>query len=154
MKRLIILLGIFAILAALTAGCAGQPPAVSHGGPVKDYVSLIDNLRAVGATVEPAGEVFQDFFSVTGRAIMVNGENVQVFEYPGESLANAEASTISPDGSTITTKDRAIIVDWIAAPHFYKAGRVLVLYVGDGASVVDLLEAALGPQFAGTKPDL
>ena len=26
-------------------------PIVSHGGPVKDYVSLVDNLRAAGATV-------------------------------------------------------------------------------------------------------
>ena len=30
-------------------------PIVSHGGPVKDYVSLVDNLRAAGATVDPAG---------------------------------------------------------------------------------------------------
>ncbi len=27
------------------AGCVSEEPPVSHGGPVTDYVSLIDNLR-------------------------------------------------------------------------------------------------------------
>ena len=36
-------------------------PIVSHGGPVKDYVSLVDNLRAAGATVDPAGTESADF---------------------------------------------------------------------------------------------
>src|SRR3989442_349236 len=49
-------------------------PVASHGGPTKDYVSLIDNLRAAGVTVEPTSEeVEEPFFSVQGRPIKVNG---------------------------------------------------------------------------------
>ncbi|MCH8893058.1 MAG: hypothetical protein IIB32_06120 [Chloroflexi bacterium] len=43
-------------------------PIVSHGGPVKDYVSLVDNLRAAGATVDPAGTVSQPFFAPQAQA--------------------------------------------------------------------------------------
>jgi hypothetical protein len=41
------------------------------------------------------------------------------------------------------------MVTWVAAPHFYQAGRILVLYVGDDPAILELLEGALGPQFAG-----
>ena len=44
---------------------------------------------------------------------------------------------------------RVIHVDWIAPPHFYHTGRVIVLYVGSNADLIRLLEATLGPQFAG-----
>ena len=127
-------------------GC-GDPnaPVSSHGGPVRDYVSLIDNLRAAGATVEPAGEVSQPFFSVPGYVIAVNGEQVQVFEYQDEAAADAEAATVSPDGSTVGRT----AVSWVAPPHFFKNGRVIVLYVGSNPATLDLLQRALGPQFAG-----
>ena len=141
------------MLTVLGAGCASPqppaptptPPVVSHGGPVTDYVSLIDNLRASGATVEPAGEISQPFFSVKGNAITVNGENVQVFEYADAAAVEAEAALVSADGSSVGTT----MVSWVAAPHFYQAGKLIVLYVGDSATVINVLEAVLGTQFAG-----
>ncbi len=122
-----------------------QPPITSHSGPVKDYVSLFDNLRAAGATVEPAGDISQPFFSVTGNAITVNGENVQVFEYTDAAVADAEALLVSADGSSVGTT----MVNWVAAPHFYKAGKLIVLYVGNDTTVINILEEVLGSQFAG-----
>jgi len=122
-----------------------EAPPVSHGGSVSDYVSLIDNLRAAGATVGPAGDVTQPFFSVKGYVIKVNGEDVQVFEYSDEAAVEAEAELVSPDGSSIGTS----MVSWIAPPHFYKAGRIIVLYVGENPAITETLEIALGKQFAG-----
>ena len=56
-------------------------PIVSHGGPVEDYVSLVDTLRAAGATVDPAGpEAFTDYFAPQGQLLTVNGERVSIFE--------------------------------------------------------------------------
>ncbi len=156
MKRYLALISIFFMLTAWSTGCAGQqppaspplsppPPVVSHGGPVTDYVSLIDNLRAAGATVEPAGEVTQPFFSVKGNVITVNGGRVQVFEYADTAAADTEAALVSPDGSSIGTT----MVGWVAAPHFYKTGRLIALYVSDDTAVINVLEAVLGTQFAG-----
>jgi hypothetical protein len=139
---------------ATVAPTASEPPptetpeplgTASHGGPVRDYVSLVDNLRAAGATVEPAGEVEQPFFSPTGYVIKVNGADVQVFEYPDAEAAEAEAALVSDDGGSIGTS----MVSWVEAPHFYKLERVIALYVGEDSAVTALLESVLGPQFAG-----
>ena len=121
------------------------PVAASHGGPVTDYVSLIDNLRAEGATVESVGEIEQAFFSVAGQSINVNGANVQVFEYADATATGADAALVAPDGGSIGTT----MVTWVAAPHFYKTGMIIVLYVGTDTAITDLLEKVIGPQFAG-----
>ena len=124
---------------------ATTPVAVSHGGPVVDYVSLVDQLRGTGATVAPAGEIEQPFFSGKGLVIKVNGDDVQVFEFAAASAADAEASRVAPDGGSIGTN----MVSWIAQPHFYKAGKIIVLYVGNPGAVTVLLARVVGAQFAG-----
>ncbi len=127
-------------------GCGGSAtPPTSHGGPVKDSVSLIDHLRAANATVVPTGTVAQPFFSVTGQIITVNGEQVQVYEYTNDDGANTDAARISPDGGTIGNS----MVDWIAPPHFYKKGQLIVLCVGTSTSLMKVLESTLGAQLAG-----
>ena len=152
MKRYLALISIIFMLIAWSTGCAGQqpppspqPPVVSHGGPVTDYISLFDNLRATGATVEPAGDISQPFFSVKGLVITVNNSDVQVFEYADAATADTEAALVSPDGSSIGTT----MVSWVATPHFYKTGKLIVLYVGDDTAVLNVLEDVLGSQFAG-----
>lgn len=142
------------LLIALFLSACGAPPAtpsaeadpiMSHGGPVEDYVSLIDSLRGAGATVEPGDEVEQAFFTVKGQIIKVNGADVQVFEYESAEAMEDDAVQVAPDGGSIGTS----MVMWVEAPHFYKAGRILVLHLGEDQTILDLLEGALGPQFAG-----
>ncbi len=132
-------------LVAYGIGCAGEKPPTPTGGQVSDYASLTDNLRKAGATVEPAGEVTQPFFSVQGKIITVNGNDVQVFEYENATAADNEAALVSPDGSSVGTS----MIGWVAPPHFYKAGKLIVLYVGESESVIGELASVLGPQFAG-----
>jgi hypothetical protein len=154
MKRNIFLLTSLLMVALLFTACAPKsqvndaPDAgstTSHGGPVEDYVSLVDALRAAGAEVEPGESIEQPFFSVTGRILEVDGADVQVFEYESAEAMETDASQVAPDGGSIGTS----MVSWIATPHFFKAGRLLVLYVGDDAAILDLLKSALGEQFAG-----
>ena len=40
-------------------------------------------------------------------------------------------------------------VDWVAKPHFYRSGTLIILYVGDDAATRQLLSAVVGPAFAG-----
>lgn len=129
-------------------GANRQPPISSHREPVRDFFSLVCKLRAVGYIVESAGQVSQPFFSVNGQVITVNGGHVQVFEYKTPAAARAAAATVSLDGSSVGTT----IITWVDTPHFYQKGKLIVLYVGNDAGVIDALEAALGPQFAGGKP--
>ncbi len=131
-------------------------PIVSHGGPVKDYVSLVDTLRAAGATVDPEGPMpFADYFAPQGQLLTVNGELVTTFEFGSAEEADAAAEGVSADGSSIvgpTMADgssMAIAIDWMVPAHFYKAGKLIVLYVACDDDVIDLLQETLGPQFAG-----
>lgn len=105
----------------------------------------MDRLRAAGASVEAVGEVEQPFLSVTGAMIKVDGEDVQVFQYSSPAEMEAQAALVSPDGGAVGSSKP----HWIGPPHFYKKGRLLVLYVGDDARVLRALDAALGRQFAG-----
>jgi len=121
------------------------PPVVS----ARDYASLVDNLRAMGMAVEPAGEISQPFFTGAGRAISINGETVQVFEYETGEAAKREAGEVAPDGSSVGTT----MVTWISQPHFFLADRVLVLYVGVDPAVLRALAETMGRPFAGGKVD-
>lgn len=118
-------------------------PTAPRGG--LDYDGLAAALRAKGARVETGGPVEQPFFSVRGRFLRVNGEDVQVFVYADEAAAGKDAALVSADGSTIGTAKPF----WAGPPHFYRRDRVIVLYVGDAAPVRAALESVLGPQFAG-----
>jgi hypothetical protein len=120
-------------------------PGKFQSRPVTDYASLIDSLRARAVNVEPEGEVDQPFLSVTGKMIKLHGEDVQVFQYPNAAAMENQAARISRDGSAVgRTK-----IHWMGPPHFYKQGRLLVLYLGDEKKVIQTLEDVLGRQFAG-----
>jgi hypothetical protein len=145
MKTRFLFLSLFSLLAAFLLAACSSLAAASRTDPVSDYASLLEALRAAGATVEPADPVSQVFFGPEGQVIKVNAQDVQVFEYPDEAAAERDAQTISPDGSSTTTT----MITWVDAPHFYKAGKLIVLYVGSDTDTLQLLEGLLGPQFAG-----
>jgi hypothetical protein len=130
-------LGVVLLLAAGTA-CSSD-----DAGFGRDMFA--SELQRAGAQVELRGDVSQPFFSVTGRIVSVNAQNVQTFEYRDVAAAEAAASTVSRDGGTIGTS----AVSWIATPHFYRRDRLVVLYVGDDANARSLLAMVMGPQFAG-----
>lgn len=152
MKLFLFSIGLFFVVASGSSAGGGtlslsnQPQqSKSPAGPLMDYASLIDNLRTAGVSVEPEGEVDQPFFSAEGRIIKVSGEDVQVFQYSHTAAADAQAALVSPDGSAVGTSK----LHWIGPPHFYKKGKLLVLYVGSNAKALKALEAVLGQQFAG-----
>jgi len=143
-------MGLLLVLAFLYSGCANisqaaSPAPTTEPLAVEEKASLISALKAAGATVEIGESVFQPFFTPEGSILKVNGADVQVFEYESPEEMGNEASQVSSDGGSIGTS----MVTWIDAPHFYKVGRIMVLYVGSDAPVLDLLEGTLGSQFAG-----
>ncbi|MBA3738228.1 MAG: hypothetical protein H0W97_06640 [Actinobacteria bacterium] len=69
-------------------------------------------------------------------------DNVQVstYQYPSEEALDDVRASISPDGYSVPTGTGGIaIVEWVATPHFYGAGKLLVLYVGDKRRTLDAL---------------
>ena len=105
----------------------------------------MDNLRAAGATVDPAGTESADFLAPQRQVLTVNGERVETFEFASAEEADAAAEGVSPTGSSIGTS----MVGWVAPPHSYKAGKLIVIYVASDSDVIDALQEAKGSQFAG-----
>lgn len=119
---------------------------VACGGPASDYDDLLDGLRGAGAEVEVVDDDFsQPFLSAPGRLIRLDGQDVQVFDYPDEGEAREEAALISSDGSSVGTS----MISWMATPHFFQKGTLIAIYAGDDSGALDALETALGPQIAG-----
>ena len=72
--------------------------------------------------------------------------------------AETETGFVSRDGFDLLrppdSEDEgfAAHVDWIGPPHWYQAGRITVLYIGENQKTLDMLENLLGLQFAGRGP--
>jgi hypothetical protein len=153
MKNMKMLVFVAALIVVVGGGAgiyvmnrSGAPvPTVSHGGAVRDHITFVDTLRANGATVEPSGSVDQPFFSVKGQGLKVGVQDVQTFEYADATAAQEDADSVSADGSTIGTSRPS----WVGAPHFYKKGKLIVIYIGSDAKTLELLGRVMGTQFAG-----
>lgn len=145
MIRYSFLIVVLLLIATGDSDCRRKAPSQDGAAATYGYTNLVNDLRAAGVEVETAGEVSQPFFSAKGKIIKSNGSDVQVFEYETAAAANAAASEVASDGRSIGRS----YPSWIAPPHFYKKGKIIVLYLGDNATVMKVLEAALGKQFAG-----
>lgn len=136
----------FMAMAIIATACAAKQDAgETVGQPVDGYDGLLAALRGNGSTVESLDSISQPFFVPEGQVIRVDGSEVQVFEFSNEGDAQSTAETISTDGSSIGTT----MISWVEAPHFYKSGKLIVLYVDEENALVEVLTAVLGPQFAG-----
>ncbi len=160
MKKRPLLLTIAGLLLVLLGfGAFTQVTALS-------YADLVATLRAGGATVIEGGAIRPDtsspeaskpLLSGADHLLTVNGERVEVYDYATTVHAAADAARISPDGSTFGAGfgplgGSAASVDWIAPPHFYASGRLIVQYIGTHQDVTAALARALGPQVAGGTP--
>lgn len=110
-----------------------------------DLENLNQKLHASGTTVKRGQTISQPFFSVVGRVLIVNHEQVQVFVYKTLQRVALEASRVGKTGSPIGTS----MITWIAPPHFYRSGKMIILYVGENEDIISALNKALGEQFAG-----
>lgn len=135
-------------------------------GPVKDFYSLFENLRSIGARAEivdvnkiikdrlPEGATYTQNplapFSVPRKIININGKGMSVFEYLNSQEAEKEAELISADGRRLREESIPLCAGPTARPHFFRKEKIIVLYVlDDDKEILDFLSHLLGPQFAG-----
>lgn len=133
------------LLALLLAACGAAGDSGTSGansGAVSDYSSFITYLEDAGIQVEETGVVNQPFTAIEGKTLAVNGDEMQVFEFADQQTAKAQISDFKDFFDTS-------MIMWIAPPHFFQTGRIIILYLGGNAEIIQALEAAAGAQFAG-----
>ena len=136
--------------------CTSPPPAYNLTVFLAD---LNSNPVAGGQTAVLSGKQSkQPFMQVTGAQVLLWEEPILVYEFPDAAVAEAQAEGISPSGYKIeqvipsnpNPQERVITqLQWRAPPHFFKRGRLIVLYAGENERLLALLAQTLGPQFAG-----
>jgi hypothetical protein len=138
---------------AATPRATPAQAATPGASEVSDQADLVAALRDKGLKVDEVESLKPTvpfLGAQTGTLLRFSGDELdqpielQVYDYADAATAAADAGQILPDGNLETT-----MIEWLAPPHFFGAGRVLVLYLGSDQRVLDLLTAVLGPQFAG-----
>jgi hypothetical protein len=150
-------------LAAIACGVdnGGAPAAGGNTGggatstppPSNSFQSGYDaarmSLESKGAVLVRVSEersgIFDNPFTIT----MVNGEQVDFYEFPSVADAEAASRTVSRDGMIITNGDTAVAIDFLFKPHYFLQGNVIVVYTGGNDATVQLLRQAFGTEFAG-----
>ena len=107
--------------------------------------SLLATLQGAGLDAQVVGDVSQPFFTVAGKSLQLNGEELQVYAYPAPEAAEADAALVAADGSSVGTT----MLNWISTPHFFRSGNLIVIYIGENPAVLQGLQSLLGVQFAG-----
>ena len=133
------------LLVVVACSCGANPGGPSAGSSKEAFFAA---LRQQGASVTP-GQILPQasnpYFDVSAQVVQVNTGTVNVFEYGDAAAAQRDAAKVSLDGSRVGNAS----IDWIGPPHFYRDGRLIVIYAGDAPAVLQPLQAVLGAQFAG-----
>lgn len=136
----------FILWLAMAGLACGQSDQQAEAAEEMSYARLASLLTEAGLAVEITDDrVEQPWSAVSGRLLTVSGESLQVFVHESVESARGAVDDISPDGSRIGTH----VIDWIGSPTFYRADRVVVLYVGDNERIKDALRGILGQPLAG-----
>ena len=115
-------------------------------GAIISLDELSDLFRNTDGNASRGDEAYQSFIGFSGEAMTVFGERVEVYVFDSLEDAEAFASGISANGTSIVGPDGSISsVLWIAPPHWYVRGDTIMLYVGKNLDVIDLLDSISYP---------
>lgn len=133
-----------------TACRSAEQQSHPEGGEISDQVTFIDALRGRGYRVEILGDIQQPFLEGSGTRVRLSGsdidspEELQLYQYISAAAAASDANSLGPGGAP-----PGVQVNWIAPPHFFRAGRLLALYVGSDPETLSILEELLGSEVVG-----
>ncbi len=122
---------------------------------VQDYASFVAYIKTLGLGVGAETKAHSDLYAGNITEVLINNETMYVIEYASETEMTQRASEISPDSTQITrtlpdgTKQITSILRADIPTHYYKKGRIIVIYAGKNETIIQILEEIFGPQFAG-----
>lgn len=142
-----LLLGACGATTGATIGTSGA----SHSPTASEYSALLNAFRTAHFTVYDGGATAtQQFLSVTGKKVFIDGQAVEAYQYATADAATKDSHNIDDDACLIhKLSGGTTMVNWDQPPHLYKKDRLIVIYVGSDYSIIDVLVTQLGPQFAG-----
>ena len=135
-----------AICALLLGGCGGRE-ASGEPIPAPDYKKIVSRLQDWGLKLAEIGELRVPCYSVDPKTLLVGSGTLQVYEYPDLPSATVAIGRILPVYFAAQVAATGLTEE-ASSLHFYRGDRLLVIYRGTDARVVEVLDGALGPAFA------
>lgn len=134
---------------------------------LKNTDEFIKELKSRKYTIESIEDLPKDkmsWFSANRKMIKSSNIELSVYEFSSEEEAKNGASKVSKDGFKIEAPANsagntpnggaaplAVYISWGDNPHFYRSGKLIVLYCGTNLKAQYDLSRILGSQFAGLK---
>lgn len=121
-----------------------EPSPVARVAEDPSLVEVVRQLRRMGIQLSQDGRVSEGFAKVPGQRYKIGhqeGEWLSLYPYDSADALEEDARNIPPDA-------QIGIMDWAAPPHFFRCGRVMVLYLGRENSVTESLTELCGKPFA------
>jgi len=132
--------------AVTSAGQGNDNGGTAQGENEVAPPSFLNEWQSAGSTVEVGGTVPVALFAgAQGQTYIVDGEPLQVYQFADATQAEEAIGTVSSDGGMIGD----VSMRWAGTPHFYRQGDLVVFYVGDNATAIEMLNGALGQPVAG-----
>lgn len=97
-------------------------------------------------------EVKQDFLPTKRKRMVIGEESIDIYVYSNNKKMENDAKNIDSGGCEYTSPgifSKSINVSWVSYPHFYKKGKIIVLYVGTNEKIISDLKDIFGEEFAG-----
>lgn len=98
-------------------------------------------------------DVEQSFIPTARKRMIIDDNAIDIYLFNNDKEMENEASHIDNDGFCYDNGSKSVIVCWIASPHFYKEGSLIVKYIGEDKKIISDLKDILGGEFAGDKQD-
>lgn len=130
------------------SGVPTPPPSSVQSG----FDSASQTLKINGAAVVVLSEEPGGLLDGPLTSVLINGEQVDVYEFASTSDANTAAATVSSDGTLITKPGSPpIAIDFLDHPHYFQQDNVIVVYTGGDSKLIELLRDTFGAEFAGDR---
>jgi hypothetical protein len=135
------------LLVACDAGRPPKPPEAPGTVPGPETTALVATLQRTGLPITFEGRAAGDWWGVgfVGARYDVYDDQLFVYEWQTVSGAETAAALIRGRGNQIGGFD----ISWTDVPHFYRRGRIVVLYLGRRERILKLLRGTLGPVIGG-----
>ncbi|MFA5585732.1 MAG: hypothetical protein WDA02_04205 [Saccharofermentanales bacterium] len=155
--RLLLSMGrMILILAVCLSACSTGPspetdPGTAAAETEEVYRILIAGLEARGFKVDEE-DVEEDILEGQRRMLILDGgERLWPYLYEDGAEMEKDAAFITSGGLTYDNGSRALKIQWVSDPHFFKSGNMILLYVGVDQDILHALEEIMGTQFAGIR---
>jgi len=128
----------------------GESNVTGEASDAIDYTKLVELLAANGFSYEELGApTHRDgWFPVEPVFIKIGEEILTVYEFASNEDMEKNAIYVEPGGFGITGPDFGVQVSWVSYPYWFKAGNIIVIYVGENEEIKSFLFETLGETFA------